>query len=70
MVRPSMEVNVFYVVRKNESLDQYHAKYHRESDAREYAENLKKTFGHNYDVIKVATVWTTQTLDEAMRKTG
>ena len=61
---------MYYVVRKGEPLDQYHARYHRESEAREYAEELKKTFTHNYDVIKVATVWTTQTLDEAMRRTG
>lgn len=61
---------MYYVVKKNEELVDYHAKFHRESEAREYAENLKEMFGHNYDIIKVATVWTTQTLDEAMRKTG
>jgi hypothetical protein len=61
---------MYYVVRKGKPISEYHAAYHRESDAREYAENLKKTFGHNYDVLKISTTWTTQTLDEAMRKTG
>lgn len=59
---------MFYVVKKGEQLDQWHARYHRQSEAREYAEGLKNTLGHNYDVIKIETVWTTQTLDEAMRK--
>lgn len=58
---------MYYVVRKNKDLNQWHSRYHREGDAREQAEDLKKTFGHNYDVIKVATVWTTQTLEEAMK---
>lgn len=58
---------MYYVVRKGEGLDMYHARYHRKIEAREYAKYLKATYGHNYDVIKVATVWTTQTLDEAMR---
>lgn len=61
---------MFYVVRKGESIDQYHAKYHKQSDARDYALDLKETLGHNYDVIHVFTVWTTQTLDEAMKRTG
>lgn len=61
---------MFYVVKKGAGLDQYHSAFHKQSEAREYAENLKNTFGHNYDVIHVSTVWTTQTLDEAMRKTG
>lgn len=59
---------MFYVVRKSERLDQYHAKFHRQHEAREYAESLKATYGHNYDVIKVATVWTTQTLEEAVAR--
>lgn len=59
---------MFYVVRKGERLDQYHSQFHRQHEARGYAENLKATYGHNYDVIKVATVWTTQTLEEAISK--
>ena len=58
---------MFYVVRKGEGLDKYHAFSHSEAPARNYAENLKATFGHDYDVIKMATTWTTQTLDEATR---
>lgn len=61
---------MFYVVKKGESIDQYHAKYHNQHAARDYALSLKETLGHNYDVIHVSTVWTTQTLDEAMKKTG
>ena len=59
---------MFYVVRKGEGLDKYHASFHSEAAARNYAENLKSTFGRNYDVVKVETTWTTQTLDEAMRE--
>lgn len=58
---------MFYVVRKGWNVDKYHASFHSETPARNYAENLKSTFGHNYDVVKVETTWTTQTLDEAMR---
>jgi hypothetical protein len=59
---------MFYVVRKGEGLDTYHSSFHSEAAARNYAENLKATFGHKYDVVKVETTWTTQTLDEAMRE--
>lgn len=53
---------MFYVVRRGEGLDKYHASFHSETPARNYAENLKASLGHNYDVVKVETVWTTQTL--------
>lgn len=59
---------MFYVVQKGMEVTQYHARYHKQSEARKYAEELKRTFGHNYDIIHLNTVWTTQTLDEAMRK--
>jgi hypothetical protein len=63
---------MYYVIRKGEQdLTYYHepmpSKFHDQTPARAYAENLKSYHGHNYDVIKVETVWTTQTLDEAMR---
>ena len=59
---------MFYVVKRGEGLfNKYHAAFHDQSPARNYAENLKAYLGHNYDVVKVETVWTTQTLDEAMR---
>jgi hypothetical protein len=57
---------MFYVVRKGWNVDKYHASFHSETPARNYAENLKSTFGHNYDVVKVETTWTTQTLGEVM----
>lgn len=53
---------MFYVVRKGEGLDMYHYAFHNLKDAKESAENLKKTLGHQYDVIEVKSVWTTQTL--------
>lgn len=59
---------MFYVVQKGMEVTQYHARYHKQSEARKYAEELKRIFGHNYDIIHLNTVWTTQTLDEAMRK--
>lgn len=58
---------MYYVVKKGEGLDKYIASYHDQTPARAYAENLKAYLGHNYDVVKVETVWTTQTLEEAMR---
>jgi ribosomal protein S17E len=57
---------MFYVVRKEKPITEYHARFHSETPARSYAENLKATFGHNYDVIKMSTTWTTQTLEEAI----
>lgn len=58
---------MYYVVRKGEDLTNYHSSFHSQGEARDYAERLKESYGHNYDVILVSTVWTTQTLDEAMR---
>ena len=59
---------MYYVVRKDEALDQYHAKFLLQKKARKYAISLKETFGHNYDVIRVEKTWTTQTLDEAIQE--
>lgn len=59
---------MFYVTRKGEGLINYHARYQRQQEARKYAESLKATYGHEYDVIKVETVWTTQTLADALNK--
>jgi hypothetical protein len=59
---------MYYVIRKGEQdLTYYHARFHDQTPARDYAENLKACLDRDYDVIKVETVWTTQTLDEAMR---
>lgn len=59
---------MYYVVRKGDKLENYHSAFYTQDAAREYAEHLKTTLGHNYDVIQVTTVWTTQTLYEAMRR--
>jgi hypothetical protein len=58
---------MYYVTRKGEGILNFHARFNDEAPARNYAENLKATYGHNYDVIQVITTWTTQTLDEAMK---
>lgn len=59
---------MFYVVRRGDSISNYHASYKEEAAARNYAENLKATYGHNYNVIQVYTVWTTLTPDEAIKE--
>jgi hypothetical protein len=59
---------MYYVVKKGDSIDQYHACFYSEAAARELAVNLKASLGHNYDIIKPSTTWTTQTLDEAMEE--
>jgi len=59
---------MYYVVKKGVRLENYHSAFYRQDAARDYAENLKTIFGHNYDVIHMSTVWTTQTLHEAMMK--
>jgi len=59
---------MYYVVKKGEGIDKYHAAFHDEAAARNLAVNLKASLGHNYDIIKLSTVWTTQTLAEAMEE--
>jgi hypothetical protein len=59
---------MYYVTRKDHGIINYHARYESQKQAREYAESLKATYGHEYDVIKVETVWTTQTLAQALTK--
>ena len=62
---------MYYVVRKDEDISYYHYIFIGEDaykKAKASAENLKFYFCHNYDVIKVETVYTTQTLTEAMEK--
>lgn len=53
---------MYYVVRKGTKLVDYHSAFYTQGAAIEYAESLKLTLGHDYDVIKVATVWSTQPL--------
>jgi hypothetical protein len=58
---------MYYVVRSDEGLENYAFTFDNIKDAKESAMRLKRLLGHQYSIIKVETVWTTQTLDEAMR---
>jgi uncharacterized protein with HEPN domain len=62
------EDTMYCVVRKGEGLDKCHASFHAQAPARNYAENLRASLGHHYDVVKVETVWTTATLHELMEE--
>ena len=62
---------LYYVVKKNDDLSNYHYIFsgeHAFKKAKTCAENLKLNFGHQYEVIKVETVWHTQTLAEIMEE--
>lgn len=59
---------MFYVVRKGEPLESYYSSFGNFEKAKEYADQLKFSFGHQYDVIKMETVWTTQTLEELRKQ--
>jgi hypothetical protein len=59
---------MYYVVRKGENIINYHARFYKVEQAKVYAEELKKSFSHNYDILKLETVWTTQTLAEIMEE--
>jgi hypothetical protein len=59
---------MYYVLRHHDNIMNYHARFEKLEHAKEYAEGLKKDFGHQYVVLKVETVWTTQTLTEAMEE--
>jgi len=58
---------MYYIVKKGEDLDKYIETWELLGRAKQKADMLKSLFGHNYDVIKVEVVWTTQTLYEAMK---
>jgi hypothetical protein len=53
---------MYYVVRKGEDINMYHEVVASFEKAKEKAEKYKSLFGHEYDVIKMETVYTTQTL--------
>lgn len=50
---------MYYVVRQHRALPEYHATFLKLEDAQEYANSLKFTYGHSYDVRKLETVWNT-----------
>jgi hypothetical protein len=58
---------MYYIVKKGEGLDKYIETWELLGRAKQKADMLKSLLGHNYDVIKVEVVWTTQTLYEAMK---
>lgn len=62
---------MFYVVLKGARLDvEDRASYPTLKEAMDQALKYKAENGVNYDVIKVESVWTTQTLAEVMAKRG
>lgn len=62
-----LETTVFYIVPKDESLSKSVGKFYSLDLAKQFASNRKEEHGIDYDVIEVSTVWTTQTLDEALK---
>jgi hypothetical protein len=55
---------MYYVVRTDKDLSCYHYIFEKFLDAKDSCINLKNMFGYQYKVVKVETVWTTQTLAE------
>lgn len=53
---------MYYIVRKDESIYMYHEMVESIEKAKEKAEKYKSLFGHEYDIIFMKTVYTTQTL--------
>ena len=50
---------MFYVVRRGEGLDMYHASFADLAAAINYADNLTASLGHAYKIMKVEDVWMT-----------
>jgi len=59
---------MYYVIRQGQPIENYHARFNEQKPAREYAMNLKASFRHEYNIVRVETVFTTQTLNEAMKE--
>ena len=55
---------MYYVTRIGTPLWDYHARYDSVEQAKDYAMWLKSVHGHQYEVVKVETMWTTKTLAE------
>lgn len=49
---------MYYVTKLGSGILNFHARFNDEAPARNYAENLKASYGHEYEVIKVVTTWT------------
>ena len=59
---------MYYVVKMGEEVTQYYFAFEKFLDAKDTCISLKKTLGHQYEVIQMKTVWHTQTLDEIMER--
>lgn len=60
---------MWYVVPHGASVNFYtDPKFDNALEAKEHAQALYDSFGHHYHVMKIQTVWTTQTLAEAMEE--
>ena len=59
---------MYYVIRLHDNIMNYHARFERLKNAKEYAEGLKKDYGHQFVVLKVDPVWSTQTLADLVEE--
>lgn len=59
---------MYYVLRHHDNIMNYHARFQIIEQAKEYAEGLKKDFGHQYVILKVEPVWSTQTLADIVEE--
>lgn len=59
---------MYYVFRLGEPWWNYNYCYRELSQAKECANKLRDYLGHQYSVAHVETVWTTQTLEEALKE--
>lgn len=59
----------YYVVRHARGMDLESAMlFHKKEDAVAFADKRHEATGRHYHVIKTDTVWTTKTLDEALKE--
>jgi len=62
-----MEMKMYYVIEKNSRIIEanIYSGFHFLQNAKELAEDLKNEHGKQYEIVRVETVYTTQTFDEA-----
>jgi hypothetical protein len=57
---------MYYIVEKDShTLNTNNLGFHFLHNAKDFAEDLKNEHGKQYDIVRVETVYTTQTFDEA-----
>ncbi len=63
---------MWYVIPHNKSIAEHLAQsqsgFNNFGEAREKADFLRAETGNHYHVIKIQTVWTTKTIEEAMKE--